>query len=59
MTDTRTRAGLRIPYDLNTWLILEARKQGISKNAYILKILWEHLEKEEKGDNSNDRTNRI
>ena len=46
MADTRTRTGLRIPYDLNTWLVLEAQKQGISKNAYILQILWEHLEKE-------------
>lgn len=37
----RVRAGLRIPYDLNTWLIQEAQKQGIAKNALILQILWE------------------
>lgn len=36
----RTRSGLRIPYDLNTWLTREAEKLGISKNALILQILW-------------------
>lgn len=36
----RVRAGLRIPYDLNTWLTLEAKKRGISKNSFILQILW-------------------
>lgn len=35
------RTGLRVPYNLNTRLILEAQKQGISKNALILQILWE------------------
>ena len=43
----RTRAGLRVPYELNTWLVLEAQKQGISKNALILKILWEYRKKEQ------------
>ena len=38
---TRIRAGLRIPFDLNTALILAAQKQGISKNALILQILWD------------------
>lgn len=37
----RVRAGLRIPNDLNTDLIREANRQGISKNALILQILWE------------------
>jgi len=37
----RTRAGLRIPYELNTALILTAKTMGISKNALILQILWE------------------
>ncbi|CUQ22563.1 Uncharacterised protein [Anaerotruncus colihominis] len=37
----RVRAGLRIPYDLNTWLIQEAKKQGVTKNALILQILWD------------------
>ena len=37
----RVRAGLRIPYDLNTALILEARRMGISKNALILQVLNE------------------
>lgn len=44
--DKRIRTGLRIPFDLNTWLILEAQKQGISKNALILKILWEWADKQ-------------
>lgn len=40
MQEKRVRAGLRIPYDLNTWLIEEARKKGITKNSLILQILW-------------------
>ena len=35
----RVRTGLRIPYEMNTWLILEARNCGITKNALILQIL--------------------
>ena len=42
------RSGLRIPYDLNTWLILEAKKIGITKNALVLQILWDWVKKEEK-----------
>ncbi len=42
----RVRAGLRITKDLNTWLILEAKKQGISKNALILKILYDKKEQQ-------------
>jgi predicted HicB family RNase H-like nuclease len=45
----RIRAGLRIPYDLNTWLIFEAQKQGISKNALILAILWDRKKQEKTG----------
>lgn len=45
----RVRAGLRIPYDLNTKLILLARKRGISKNALILDILQEYVENRKKG----------
>lgn len=44
----RVRTGLRIPYELNTWLVLTAKKQGISKNALILKILWEWTESNQK-----------
>lgn len=40
----RKRTGLRIPYDLNTKLILAAKEQGISKNALMLQILWEWIE---------------
>lgn len=41
------RTGLRLPYDLNTWLILEAKKYGIPKNALILQILWNWMEQKE------------
>ena len=44
MEDTIIRTGLRLPYELNTWLVLEARKRGIPKNAFILQILWNWLE---------------
>ena len=40
----RARTGLRIPYELNTKLILLARKRGISKNALILDILQHYVE---------------
>lgn len=40
----RARAGLRIPHELNNWLIQEAEKQGISKNSLILQILWSRKE---------------
>ena len=43
----RTRSGLRIPMDLNTKLILLAKKKGISKNALMLEILWDYLEAKE------------
>ena len=46
MTTPRVRAGLRIPMQLNTALILLAREEGISKNALILKILWKYIERE-------------
>ena len=44
---TRTRAGLRIPYELNTKLILISGEKGISKNALILQILWEWIAEQE------------
>lgn len=40
----RVRTGLRIPYEMNTELILEAQRAGVSKNALILQILREWLE---------------
>ncbi len=40
----RVRAGLRIPMDMNTELILKAQHNGISKNALILQILREWIE---------------
>lgn len=45
MEEDRVRVGLRIPYDLNTWLVLEAKRQGITKNALVLQILWEWANK--------------
>lgn len=44
----RIRTGLRVPYDLNTELIFIARKRGQTKNALILQILWEWINKDEK-----------
>ena len=49
MTQSRIRSGLRIPMDLNTQLILLARKRGMSKNALMLDILWRYLENKEVG----------
>ena len=45
----RVRIGLRIPYELNTELILMAKKRGKSKNALILDILWDFLESKKNG----------
>lgn len=42
----RVRTGLRIPCELNTWLISEEKKQGISKNALILKFLYDKKEQQ-------------
>ena len=50
MNNVIVRAGLRLPYDLNTWLILEAKKHGIPKNALILQILWNWMEQKENED---------
>lgn len=47
---TRVRAGLRIPYELNTILTLSSQKMGISKNALILQILREWV-KQNASDN--------
>lgn len=49
----RVRSGLRIPYDLNTWLIQEAEKQGIAKNALILQILRDFVKKNEADQKDN------
>ena len=46
----RVRSGLRLPYDLNTWLIQEAKKQGVAKNALILQILWDWAKRQGKPD---------
>lgn len=49
----RVRAGLRIPYELNTKLILEARKMGISKNALILQMLKREIDERLSDDEKN------
>ena len=56
--DKRVRTGLRIPYSLNTELILEAQEIGISKNALILQILtdWARKKKKEEQDGKVQRT---
>lgn len=46
----RVRSGLRIPFDLNTELILRAQTDGISKNALILQILKKWVEERKKTD---------
>lgn len=46
----RIRTGLRIPYEINTKLIFAAEACGISKNALILQILWEWLERNGRGE---------
>lgn len=43
MTSKRIRIGLRIPYELNTELILIAKEIGISKNALMLKVLQDYI----------------
>lgn len=48
----RVRAGLRIPYELNTWLTLEAEYRGISKNALILQILMDWVQSQDKTNQS-------
>ena len=52
---TRVRTGLRIPMDLNTELIVIAQKNGVSKNALILQILWSYVEQQEKEKQLNER----
>ena len=44
----RMRTGLRVPYDLNTWLVKEAEKIGISKNALVVQILWDWADRQGK-----------
>ena len=39
------RVGLRIPYELNTWLILEAKKRGLTKNGLVIQLLWNYFMK--------------
>ena len=55
MTTPIVRTGLRIPYEQNTKIIFIARKIGISKNALILQILREWLEKQEKSKADQER----
>ena len=45
----RVRSGLRIPFDLNTKLILLAQQRGVSKNSLMLEILWSHVERKSEG----------
>lgn len=41
MKAPRVRSGLRVSPDLNNKLILLAEKEGISKNALMLRVLGE------------------
>ena len=44
----RIRTGLRIPYEMNTELILIAKEYGISKNALMLEILRNWVKENDK-----------
>lgn len=48
----RARAGLRIPYEMNTWLTLEAERKGMSKNALILLVLDDWLRGQKERESS-------
>lgn len=45
VTSKIVRTGLRIPSDSNTELVLLADEQGVSKDALMLQILWNYVEK--------------
>lgn len=51
MTDKRERFTLRLPRGLFEQLKNEANKTGVSVNAFILKILWEWVEKKNDMEN--------
>ena len=42
--DNRERITVRMPDDLNIELYNKSRKLGLSKNALILKILWDEIQ---------------
>jgi predicted HicB family RNase H-like nuclease len=46
----RVRSGLRVPPELNAYLIEAAQNYGTSKNALILQILREWVERNRKKD---------
>ncbi|WP_303871999.1 toxin-antitoxin system HicB family antitoxin [Acetobacterium wieringae] len=48
MTTKKIRSGLRLPEELNEFLISKAKEKGISKNALILQILWKYLDDSKK-----------
>lgn len=52
------RTGLRIPYDLNTWLIAESSRRGVTKNAFVLQILWERAKQEKQQENETTKSRR-
>jgi hypothetical protein len=48
VTTKKIRSGLRLPEELNEFLISKAKEKGISKNALILQILWKYLDDSKK-----------
>ncbi|MDO5061994.1 MAG: hypothetical protein Q4D77_02365 [Peptostreptococcaceae bacterium] len=42
------RMTIRLPEKLSEKLLKESKKQGFTKNALIIQILWEFLKKENK-----------
>jgi len=43
--DTRIRFTFRLPFELFEKLNNEANNQGLSKNALLLQILWQWIDK--------------
>lgn len=48
MKAPRVRSGLRVPPDLNNKLIMLAEKEGISKNALMLRVLSMYANEKDK-----------
>lgn len=50
----KNQMGLRIPQELNQRLEKHVGKIGISKNAFILNLIFNELEKTEKNSRADD-----
>lgn len=50
----KARTGIRVPVPVNTALVLEAQRRGISKNALIACVLTEWLERNQAKERDKD-----